>query len=72
MFCAGKYVLTARVAKRAKVMFSHTCVTHSVQLQGGEVTPNASRDRSHGRGEKSCPGWVVLSRGEGVLSGKGE
>ena len=26
-------IITARVAKRAKVMFSHACVTHSVQLE---------------------------------------
>ena len=28
-------LITARVAKRAKVMFLQACVTHSVQLQGG-------------------------------------
>ena len=28
-------VVTARVAKRAKVMFLQACVTHSVQLRGG-------------------------------------
>ena len=28
-------LVTARVAKRAKVMFSQACVTHSVQLRGG-------------------------------------
>ena len=28
-------VITARVAKRAKVMFSQSCVTHSVQVRGG-------------------------------------
>ena len=28
-------VVTARVAKRAKVMFSQACVTHSVQREGG-------------------------------------
>ena len=38
--CQAKYSLyaklfTARVAKRAKVMFSQVCVTHSVQLWGG-------------------------------------
>ena len=38
---------TARVAKRAKVMFSQACVTHSVQLQGGGVTP--------GPGHNTCP-----------------
>ena len=38
-------IFTARVAK---VMFSQACVTHSVQLGGGEVTPDASWDRSHG------------------------
>ena len=34
-------------------MFSQVCVTHSVQLGGGgggEVTPDASWDRSHGHG----------------------
>ena len=29
------HIFTARVAKRAKVMFSQACVTHSVQLRGG-------------------------------------
>ena len=32
-------LVTARVAKRAKVMFSQACVTHSVQWRRGEVTP---------------------------------
>ena len=31
-------LITARVAKRAKVMFSQACVTHSVQLWGGVGT----------------------------------
>ena len=44
----------------AKVMFSQACVTHSVQLGGGDVTSNASWDRSHGQGE------VVLSLGGGI------
>ena len=39
--------ITARIAKRAKVMFLLACVTHSVQVSG-DVTPNASWDRSHG------------------------
>ena len=44
-----KYIFTARVAKRVKVMFSQVSVFLSLNL-GGEVTPNASSDRSHGRG----------------------
>ena len=43
-----KGIITAHVAKWAKVMFSQACVTHSVQVGGGEVTPNGSWDRSHG------------------------
>ena len=30
-----QFIITARVAKRAKVMFSRVCVTHSVQRGGG-------------------------------------
>ena len=52
------HFIAARVAKRAKVMFSQACVTHSVQLGGGGGgATNTSWDRSHGQeGRCSCPG----------------
>ena len=49
-------LFTARVAKQAKVMFSQASV---YSTRGGEVTPNASWDRSHGRGRWASPGrWT--------------
>ena len=50
------HVITARVAKRAKVIFSQT----SVCSTRGEVAPDASWDRSHGHGGRwtSPPPWT--------------
>ena len=53
-------IFTARLAKRAKVMFSQACVTHSWNRgERGRVIPNASWDRSHGHRRRwSVPlGW---------------
>ena len=59
-------LITAHVAKRAKVMFSQECVTHFVQERGKE-TPNASWDRSHGHGG----GGPTLGGGDGLALGEG-
>ena len=49
----GYGIFTARVAKRAKVMFSQVCVTRSVQLQGGGggVCPPTKADPLPAKGD---------------------
>ena len=53
-------VITARVAKQAKLMFSHACVTHSVQISVG-VCPTGKADLP-GKTEAHCQGRPTLSR----------
>ena len=49
------YFITARVAKRAKVMFSQACVTHSVQQGGGGVQHQRSTTFSPGTRSQHLP-----------------
>ena len=56
-------MFTARVAKRAKVMFSQACVTHSVQLGGGGLVG--------GGGWSGWGSWSGRGGGGGLAVGGG-
>ena len=48
------HIFITRAVKRAKVMFSQACVTHSIHRR---ETSNASWDRSHGLMEEVVWPW---------------